>query len=349
MSDALRVHDAPRCNDVPEDPLAFLEGLEGASAWHVAGRDRSRTRVVTTLLHGNEPSGFLAMHAWLRSGVVPAVDAICVVANVEAARLHPVFTHRSVPGRRDLNRCFGDPRDTEGVDPEARIAHAILDLIDHQRPEAVVDLHNNTGRNPAYAIGLDPSREALALAARFGRHFVWSHLRLGALLEAVSSCPAVTVEVGKSGDDAADRIARAGLSALLETESLFEPLDRGVEVRILRMPMRARMRPGRRLVMAQALDPSAHLTMPDDLDRHNFEVVPAGARVGWVGPAEADCPLELIDEAGRDRAADYFERQHDALVARRPFMPIMITMDAAIATSDCLFYVVHDVRQSSSE
>ena len=62
--------------------LHWLESLGGATAWLVPGRDRSRTRVVTTLLHGNEPSGFVALHDWLRSGPQPAVDSLLIVGNV---------------------------------------------------------------------------------------------------------------------------------------------------------------------------------------------------------------------------------------------------------------------------
>ena len=83
------VRELKAADTIPENPLAFLESLSGATAWRIPGRDRSRCRVVTTLLHGNEPSGLLAVHSWLRAGIQPAVDALCVVANVEAAGLHP--------------------------------------------------------------------------------------------------------------------------------------------------------------------------------------------------------------------------------------------------------------------
>lgn len=334
----IRIADERAREALPPDPLAFLESLEGATAWRVPGRDRSRCRVVTTLLHGNEPSGFLALHDWLRSGREPAVDALCVLANVEAASLRPAFTNRSVPGRRDLNRCFLGPF----ADPEGALARELLGLIADARPEALVDVHNNTGRNPAYGVGLEPTPEALWLTGVFGDAFVWSHLELGALLEAVPWCPAVTVEVGKSGDAVADRVAREGLGRFLEDDRLFGPSPRaGRPVRVLRMPMRACIAPGRRLVMAQQPDPDADLTMPDDLDRHNFETVEAGSRVGWVRAGTA--PLQLFDEHGRDRAEEYFELVEGELVARRPFMPIMISVDPEVATSDCLFYVVHEV------
>lgn len=334
-SSVLRVLGDRARAEVPSDPLAFLESLDGPTVWHLSGRDRSRLRVVTTLLHGNEPSGFLALHDWLRGGRQPAVDALCIVGNVEAARLHPVFTHRSVPGRRDLNRCFLGPfEDREGV-----VARAILDLIAKRRPEAVVDIHNNTGHNPAYGVGMQPTPEAKALTALFGDRFVWTHLRLGALLEAVDVCPVVTVEAGKSGSEVADQVARLGLEAYLESESVFHE-DRASAIHVLQMPMRAQVAPECRLVMAQHPDASADFTIPDDLDRHNFERVPAGSRIGWV--RGEGCPLRLIDEMGNDQAMRYFERRGSELVARRAFTPIMVTVDAAIAMGDCVFYVVEE-------
>jgi hypothetical protein len=336
MSDVLRLLDKPAPGSIPDGPLAFLASLDRPTAWRIPGRDRSRIRVVTTLLHGNEPSGFLGIHDWLRSGIEPAVDSVCVLANLEAARLHPVFTNRSVPKRRDLNRCFLGPWD----DAEGKLARSILDLVEDCRPEALLDLHNNTGRNPPYAVGVEPTTQALELSTLFGDAFVWSHLRLGALLEAVEGIPAVTVEVGKSGEAVADRAAREGMGHFLETDQLFggrEPPG----VRVLKMPMRACVLPERRLVMAQRPHASADLTMPDDLDRHNFEMIPAGSRIGWVRGEGS--PLQLVDEDGNDRAPDYFERCGDELVARRSFMPIMVTVDEAIAVSDCVFYVVHEV------
>ena len=219
------------------------------------------------------------------------------------------------------------------------MAQAILEMVADAQPEALIDLHNNTGHNPAYSVGLKPTPETLALTTLFGSRFVWSHLQLGALIEAIDTCPALTIEVGKSGEAEADRVAREGLGRFFDRDSLFD-MGMAPPVQVLTMPMRAQLTPGRRIVMAQKPDASADLTMPDDLDRHNFETVDVGSRIGWIRGEE--CPLRLVDEAGHDRASEYFECQGDALVARRPFMPIMITVDAAVAASDCLFYVVHE-------
>jgi hypothetical protein len=72
---ALRVRAAPRGDELAATPEAFLAWLAQPTLFRVPGRDRSRTRVLATLLHGNEPSGLRGLHRWLRAGAPPAVDA----------------------------------------------------------------------------------------------------------------------------------------------------------------------------------------------------------------------------------------------------------------------------------
>lgn len=332
MKGGLRIREgAP--SPLPPTVEGFLAALGGPTAIRLPGRDRSRTRVVTTLLHGNEPSGARGLHAWLREGRPPATDALLILGNVAAALQPPGFAYRMLPGERDLNRCFLGPFDG----PEGRLARAILEALHAVRPEALVDVHNNSGHNPAYGVGLEASRPALQLTALFGERFVQSDLRIGALIEAVRAWPSVTVEVGRSGDPAADARALAGLRAFLGRDPLLgEAPPPALE--LLVAPMRATLRAGVRVAVADAPVAGAELTVAADLDRHNFEVVAAGVPIGWVTPG--GWPLELRDAAGRDRSHDYFRIEGARLVARRPFVPIMITTDPEIARSDCLLYVV---------
>ncbi len=334
----LHAQRPPAAEEIPSDPVAFLHSLGGPVHFRIPGIDRSRARVATTLLHGNEPSGFMAMHAWLRSGRRPAVDAHLVIANVAAATEAPGFAHRMLPGHRDLNRCFLGPFD--GV--EGELAAAVLALIRDIGPECVIDVHNNTGHNPPYGVGMEPTREALQLVALFGDRFVWSRLALGALMEAICDFPSVTIEVGRSGDPGADAVATRGLARFLEEESLFSP-DAEPDVQILTMPMRVCLRDGVSLMVSDtppAADDAIDLVLFRDVDRHNFERMEAGTRLGWV--RSEVWPVELIDEDGRDRARDYFSIEDGHLIAKRPLIPIMITTDAAIAAADCLFYIVRE-------
>lgn len=97
----------------------LLCALPGPTHIQLLGRDGSRCRVVVTLSHGNEPSGLSAVHALLRQGIEPTVDIhiFIVNVNVDAARAQPFFSHRMLPGDRDLNRCFKAPfgNDRSGV------------------------------------------------------------------------------------------------------------------------------------------------------------------------------------------------------------------------------------------
>jgi hypothetical protein len=335
MSDALRRIDRPATRDIPASAADFLAALGGPCAILVPGRDRGRVRAVTTLLHGNEPSGFAAVHRWLRDDAEPAVDTLLVIANVEAALAPPGFDHRMLPGREDLNRCFLGPFTSR----DGALAQAILQVLREARPEAVLDIHNNSGHNPPYAVGVEPTREALSLAGLFGHRFVWSHLQLGALMEAIADLPSATIEVGRSGDPAADEVAYAGLSRFLASTQLFGagPPE---AMQVLVMPMRVRLQPGTRLAIADAAEPDADLTIQADLDRHNFECIPQDSAIGWAEGTRL--PLELIDEAGRDRAAEFFRIEKGQLRTRIPLVPIMITTDPKAAAGDCLFYIVRE-------
>ena len=329
----LRFLDRPDPGAIPEDPAGFLRELEGATAIRIAGSDSSRLRIVVTLLHGNEPSGLLAMHRWLRESFTPAVDVLFIIANVEAALAAGGFAHRMLPERRDLNRCFHGPFE----DPDGALAREILDAIMGRKAEALIDLHNNTGHNPSYGVGIDPNPAALGLVSLFGRRFVWSHLRLGALMEAIPDLPAVTIEVGRSGDPRADAVAFDGLRDFLARDALVESAQPET-VSVLMMPMRVCLRAGVELLISDDHDPAVDLTILADLDRHNFEPMEPGTLIGWS--RQPTLPLELLDESGRDRAPEYFELDGTMLRTSKPLIPIMITTDPRAAKSDCLFYVV---------
>lgn len=334
MTGALRRLEAPGRELLGERVEGFLAGLGGPTLLHIPGRDRSRVRAVATLLHGNEPSGVRALHAWLRHGAHPAVDALCFVGAVEAALRAPGFAHRMLPGRRDLNRCFAPPFD--GF--EGAVASELLAALRAARCEAIVDLHNNTGHNPPYGVATGVERTRLALASLFADRVVHSDLRLGTLTEATEDdAPGVTIECGRAGDPAADAAALAGLERYLSAERLpTRPVGR---VSVLERPIRVSLRAGARVAFGESPVAGVDLTVPGDIDRHNFCNLGPGVRVGWVRDAGA-WPIEARGADGSDVSRDFFDLRGGALETRRDLVAIMMTTDPAVAESDCLFYVV---------
>jgi hypothetical protein len=313
----------------------WLDRLVGPTLVRVPGRDRTRCRAAVTLLHGNEPSGVRAVHAWLSSDAVPAVDTLVIVAAVAAARGAPGFAHRMVPGARDLNRCFRPPFDGA----EGALAAAILRELRAAQPEAVVDLHNNTGHNPPYGVGATLDAVRLALTALFATRFVHSTIRLGALTEATADLNAITIECGRAGDPAADAVALAGLERFFGAEDLgldAPPRD----LTVLVDPVRVAVRPGIRLAFGELPIAGADLTLRGDVDRHNFEALLPGVPVGWLADG-APWPLDARGADGEDVSRDYFVADGPLLVSRRAIVPIMMTTSVDAALADCLFYAAH--------
>jgi hypothetical protein len=332
----VRVLDAPRGAAAGETPEALLGALGGPALLRVRGRDRSRVRGLATLLHGNEPSGLRALHTWLREGEAPAVDLVCFVGAVAAALREPGFAHRMLPGRPDLNRCFV----AHVAGAEGEVARDALRLFREARCEALVDLHNNTGHNPAYGVATSADAAVAGLTALFGERLIVSDLRLGTLTEATSGdFPSVTIECGRAADPAADRAALAGLRRYAALERLEACAENAPPLVVLERPVRVRARSDVRLAFGDAPVPGADLTLTGDIDRHNFELLPSGVAVGWVGP-DASWPLEAHGGDGREVSRDWFTLRDGLLETQRAAVPIMMTVDMAVAKSDCLFYLV---------
>jgi hypothetical protein len=325
--------------NLPIDEVDFLRMLAGPTLIIVPGADPTRTRVATTLLHGNEPSGLRAMHRWLRSERRPATNAMLLIACVDTALQEPVFTNRHLPERRDFNRCFSPP----WMDEQGELAKEILSTIKKAEPDCLVDLHNNTGHNPAYGVAVRLGVEDLALVDLFADRVVHAPLTLGTLVEGtIENCPSVTIECGRSGDPVADVVAQVGLGKLFETVDLDlqKPI---VKMKILDEPIRVCVSSEVELAFGDSADPSASLTISADIDRHNFELLPAGAVIGWIKPDSA-WPLDARRPDGTECSRELFCIRGEVLETCSDFIPIMMTTKPVIAKSDCLFYATRESR-----
>ena len=336
---SLHLIDRPDPLAVPADAVAWLRELGGPTAIRVPGRDPSRLRVAVTLLHGNEPSGVRAVHAWLRSDAVPATDTVLVLGAVDAALAEPVLTTRQLPGAPDLNRVFAFP---DRATAHGRFALALLELVADPRTEALVDLHNNSGRNPAYGViqRADPAESVLV--GLFADTAVVYDLRLGALLELTADrLPSAVIECGLAGDPAADAVAHHGLQRFLGEDDLFDRPP--PPLRVLGDPVRVEVTAGVAVAFAAgaagglAGEGPAQLLLDSAIDRLNFAAVPAGTVLGSVA-AGAPWPLVARGADGRDRSRELFVVQGNRLVTLRELTPIMMTTSPAIAHSDCVFY-----------
>jgi hypothetical protein len=322
-----------------------LGRLGGATWWVVPGADRSRCRVVTTLLHGNEPSGFRAFRHWVAGGATPAVDVAICLCSVEAALGPPLFAHRALPGVRDANRCFAAPLD----DDAGRRAGRLLELIERFRPEAVVDLHNNTGHSPAYGVGPRADTFHLGLTSLFADRFMHTDIQLGTLVEATEHiAPSIVIECGRAGDPLADATALAGLERFLLMDRLEDASARAAGVEVLQHPLRVVLAPWASLAFGDAPQGDVSVTIRRDVDRHNFSPMRAGETLGWISRDEP-WPFEALGAAGDDRSRDLLALEGREVRTRREIVPVMMTTSPDIAKSDCLFYALERAGDRPSD
>lgn len=328
----------PLLDGSDEEVLVGLAGKPALVRIPAASTARApRARLVSCLLHGNEPSGFLAMVDVLRRGERFPFDLWVLVGNVRAATEDGLYAHRHLDDQEDFNRVWGVRSPTTDM---RRCAAAILEHLRSADLEAAVDLHNNSGRNPYYSILTHPSPEGLLLASLCADTMLLWRLRMHTLMEALATvCPAVSVECGapqmSDGDSFAAGVVHRFLTAADFAASTIADSSRPRQmVEILH---RVTVRPEVKLSFGAAVDGAEFVVVPG-LDSYNFDVLPAQHTIGHVTPGAA-MPLLACDVTGRDITDQVFRITPDgALVVTQDVMPMMMTTTVQQARRDCLFY-----------
>lgn len=328
----------PLATEIGHNVEAFLQGLAGPTCFFLEGEDTTRTRALVTLLHGNEPSGAMAVFRWLKSCQRPAVNVVCIVASVAAALESPLFSHRMLPRARDLNRCFRPPFD----DAQGELAEEILEILHMHHPEAVVDMHNTSGSGPSFGVCTHMDRQHDALTSLFTQRLIVSNLGLGALMDiSEHSYPTVTVEVGGRLDDEAHELAYEGLCRFFQAETVLAQgeVDWGLE--LLRDPIRLELMEHVTLTYAEQPSANYDITLKPDIEHHNFGGVTPDTLLGWASGSERRL-FTALDAGGRCAVTRLVRIVDGKLYPAQPLKLFMITNNAAIAHSDCLFYAVAD-------
>lgn len=325
----------PDRKSLPTSDEAFLQWLGGPTLLSFPGRDRSRSRMVVTLLHGNEPSGTRGILRYLSSEQEPATDLHVLIVSVTTALTQPLFSHRQLPGERDMNRCFSPPYDGE----LGHLAGEILRLIERLSPEAVVDIHNTSGNGPAFSVCTVLTRAHVALTAFFTHRIVVTDLRMGTLIEHNTEArPFITIECGGADGEEADRLSFAGLGRFLTSPDLYAQSP-DQEIDLYHHPVRLELKPGTSIAYSDDSN-LADVVMPVDIDRKNFGVVTPDMPLAWINNPDA---LTLHTAQGHGPIDDFFVVRNQRLFPSHPLKLFMVTTNPRIAASDCLLYAVKEM------
>lgn len=294
-----------------------------------------RARLVTALLHGNEDSGYRAVLEVLRAGERFPFDLWVFIGNVRAAHSDGWFAHRFLDEQEDFNRVWGLHAPTTRM---RRCADAVFIALTETDLEGAVDLHNNTGANPYYAIVPEPTQEALSLAGTLADTILRWPMRAHTLMEALSPhCPAVSIECGLPGIADNQAYAAAVLGRFLAADAPGEEPPVGPR-RVFEMQHRIVVRPEVPFAFGGQLSEDIDLVIAAGLDTANFGMLLAGTTIGRVHDGAA-MPFIATDMLGSE-STDRLLRVIDGgrILVSQDLTPVMFTTTVQQARRDCLFY-----------
>jgi len=311
----------------------FLDFLEGPTWIFFPGKSSHSCRLITTLLHGNEPSGCYAILRLIKENFIPVADTWILVASVSTALEKPVFSNRVKAGNQDLNRCFSGPWKTE----IEVLAKKIIDDISELQPESIVDIHNTSGSGPGFCVSTYFSTDIDKLAGIFSNSLVITDIKLGALMEKDFNCPILTVECGGNQSDLSHLFAYNGLQKYLSLSDI-STIEKTADLQYYHHPLRLELKEGYQLTFATEFQNSSDITLCHSIEQQNFGTTVPGKRLGWLGEAGLDC-LQVINSVQENQVNEYFENKGGELHTSTPLHLFMVTTNNLIAESDCLFYL----------
>jgi hypothetical protein len=304
----------------------------------IPGTDRTpRARLVASLLHGNEDSGFRASLNVLREGPHYPFDLWVFIGNVRAASQDGWFAHRYLDDQEDFNRVWGIEQLTTRM---RRCAADVLAVLAAEADlEGAVDIHNNTGDNPFYAILPRWSVEGLHLASVCtDTLLLWNH-RAYTLMEALADrCPAFALECGLPGYSDHAAFARSALERFLAADMTDPDMEYRVPEQVYEIRYQVDVRPEVAFGFGGVMTDEMDLVLHPALDGYNYGMLLAGTELGHVDPAAA-MPLIAHDMQGRDVTDQLFSIRNGSLVVSEDVTPVMMVTTVRQARRDCLFYI----------
>lgn len=323
------------------------EGLLGVAAenlhqlipepalFHLSGK-REKALFVSVMLHGNEPTGFLALQRLLQKyhqRTLPRSLSI-FFGNTQAARL----SLRRLDGQPDFNRVW--PGTTLADSPERKWAEQITAVMRERGVFASIDVHNNTGLNPHYACLNKLENDFLQLGALFGRLLVYFTHPKGTQSAAFAEfCPAVTLECGRPGQKNGTEHAFEFLDSCLHLAELPAHAIAKHDVDIYHTVAQVRVADETSFSFSNE---SADLYLDNDLERMNFTEIAANTTFGKIN--YPGIPVIAKNDQGDDVTAQFFKNDEQQLVITRSTMPSMLTLDERVIQQDCLCYLMERVQ-----
>jgi len=319
--------------DLLSAPLEKLgDILPGPTLLRIPGRTEPPL-FLSTLLHGDEPTGFLAaqklLAKYLQAPEGPPRSIWLFLGNVHAAQTRL----RHLEEQPDFNRIWNG-----GTRPEHRLADEVKQLARQNGLFACIDIHNTSGKNPHYAAinRLDPA--CIFLGKLFSDKLVYFTRPAEVLSNAFAEfCPAVTVECGQPGDPKGVDHVHDFVEQCLNLTAIVPAGYRGADESIFHSIGRIEI-PAHCRISFDHDRAGKDFAFVENLDSLNFTELPENTLIGWrYNPGET---LSVIDETGKEVGDEFFCYKEEEIRLKRAVVPSMLTTSPYAALDDCLGYLM---------
>jgi len=312
-----------------EDSLEeFLAEFENPVIFNLDGEISDQPIFISTLLHGNELSGIIALRRYFKKfkGQLLPRKVILLLGNIEATKKH-IRKHDDEP---DYNRIWNSNGKT-GYHQKAR---EILDFVKKANPLLCLDLHNNTGKNPMYACINKLEMDHVYLAKLFAETVVYFTEPSEVMsVNCAKFAPSLTIEAGISENE----------EGILKLIGFFEKVFSLTCLKNFEEKQFEIFHTFAKIKVSKSSTVSFHdrecdLVFRADLDEFNFLKQPPGMVLGNYKDNKSG--IIIIDSNGSDITDLFIKYDDNEIVLKREFIPSMFTKNVKVIHQDCLGYLM---------
>lgn len=311
----------------------LLDLLGKPSLIHLQGIN-PKPLFISTLLHGNETTGFYALQALLKQYVdTPLPRSLSIfIGNVEAAAKN----QRRLESQIDYNRIWPGTHHTSNA--ETDLMSAVTNIMRKHKPFASIDVHNNTGPNPHYACVNILNPHGLQLASMFSNIAVYFTSPKGVQSSAFSDfCPAVVLECGQSGEVEGIQHAKDYLETVLTLPAIPsghpENLNIFHTVASVTVPKH----------ISFDTHSGSDVMLYQSLEEMNFDQLPESMPFAEI-KSSGSMPFLVSNESDEDVTEEFFEILENTVILKNSIVLSMYTTQKAAIQQDCLCYFMEHLR-----
>ena len=300
---------------------------------HLQG-ERTEPLFISTLLHGNETTGFYAIQRLLQDYQdKPLPRSVSIfIGNVEAAAVE----QRRLDQQPDYNRIW--PGSHHDDCAEKDMMKTIFNIMRKRKTFASIDIHNNTGYNPHYACVNILNPHCIQLAGMFGDTVVYFTSPKGVQSAAFSDfCPAVVLECGQSGEADGVTHSTGYLQAVLNTDKL--PSEQPGHINLFHTVARVTVPE----VFSLGTDASTDIHLSAELEKMNFQQLGSGSIFAGLNP-DSNAHLLVTNESSEDVTGEFFETVDSNIVLKKNATLSMYTTNERAIRQDCLCYLMEQIH-----